>query len=210
MAVPALVHRLRAGILLTVAALGLVLVPAVLAAMAILIAVAAPVPAALVAVGAVAVALVLVGPVAGVLARVTPAPSGGTRGSRVGANAVARHDGGVITPTGAAMAHDRRTPGVLVDGDNDTPVRGSQRDLPHRAVVHIVGLDLDGPAVRNLGLGDPHRLCPGDELVHRGRGRPGSLVRRGGLVRRARGRRGQAGHHDGGGGRRPCPDGETE
>jgi hypothetical protein len=81
MAVPALVYRLAAGLLLTVTALGLALVPVPPVAMAI--------PVAPVAVG-----LVAVRPVTGVLARVAPAPSCGVSGSRVGADAVARHDGG--------------------------------------------------------------------------------------------------------------------
>src|SRR5579871_5941104 len=119
-AVPALVYRLRAGLLLSVAALGLALVPVALAVMTIPVA-------------AVPVALVPVGPVAGVLARVTRAPPGGAGGSRAGANTVARHDRGVVAPAGAAMTQDRRVPGALVDIDDDAPVRGSQRDLPHRA-----------------------------------------------------------------------------
>jgi hypothetical protein len=38
------------------------------------------------------------------------------------------------------------------------PVRGAHCDLPEGAVVHVVRLDFDGPAVRNFHLCDPNRL----------------------------------------------------
>src|SRR5262249_37566413 len=103
-----------------------------------------------------------------------------------------RDDGVIVPATGPAAAHHRRLPRPLVDVHDDTPMRGRQRDLPYRAVVQVIGLDLDGPAVRALGLGVPLCLRLGDMPAHgrRRHGRSGGLLMGPGRRRCRAGRRG--------------------
>src|SRR5262249_50715975 len=146
------------------AALAVVVVPPVMVAVVVMPTVAP-------------VAVITVAPVTVVVACITAGPFSVAAGAEDGVD----HRLTVPAARRAAAVHDRGLPSPLVDVDYDAPVRGRQRDLPHRAVVQVIGLDLDDPAVRNLGLGDARRLGPGDVLVHRhhGRGRAGRLVSRG-------------------------------
>src|SRR5262245_12622218 len=75
--------------------------------------------------GAVVVAHIAAGPAGGLVGGPTRAVAAGAEGGR------AR---GVAVPATIA-AHDHGLPGPLIDVDDDPPVRGAQRDLPHRAVV---------------------------------------------------------------------------
>src|SRR5262249_50561316 len=104
----------------------------------------------------------------------------------------------VVVPAPAAVAaavQDRHLAGPLVDRDHDPPVRGGQLDLPDRAVVEVVGLDLDDPAVRHGGPGQVPGLLHGDVRRTGSGGEAGSGCPLRPANRRGRHARRQAGHY---------------